>query len=136
MTAKDAGKVEREVKLGAWAGLQMPDLDDVVADARVELLPPLRLAATYFDTADLRLARWGVTVRHRTSVPATSEQPWTVKLPAGPGGEGRSRGASSSSRVPRAGSPRRWPASCAAWPAPHRWCRSPACAPTAVGGAA
>ena len=86
MTAPAAARVEREVKLGAWAGLVMPDLDGLVPGARVELLPPLRLTATYYDTADLRLARWGVTVRHRTSVPPTSELPWTVKLPAGPGG--------------------------------------------------
>ena len=86
MTAPTAARVEREVKLGAWAGLVMPDLDGLVPGARVELLPPLRLTATYYDTADLRLARWGVTVRHRTSVPPTSELPWTVKLPAGPGG--------------------------------------------------
>jgi CHAD domain-containing protein len=85
VTAASRARVEREVKLGAWAGLVMPDLDGVVAGARVELLPPLRLTATYYDTADLRLARWGVTVRHRTSVPPTDELPWTVKLPAGPG---------------------------------------------------
>ena len=85
MTAASTARIEREVKLGAWAGLVMPDLDGVVPGARVELLPSLRLTATYSDTADLRLARWGVNVRHRTSVPPTDELPWTVKLPAGPG---------------------------------------------------
>ena len=75
MTAASTARIEREVKLGAWAGLVMPDLDGVVAGARVELLPSLRLTATYYDTADLRLARWGVNVRHRTSVPPTEELP-------------------------------------------------------------
>ena len=72
------------MKLGAWAGFELPDLDGVVSGSRVELLPALRLTATYYDTTDLRLARWGVTVRHRGSVPATDELAWTVKLPGGP----------------------------------------------------
>ncbi len=79
-----AGTIEREVKLGAWPGFQLPDLDEVVPGARVELLAPLRLAATYYDTPDLRLARWGATVRHRVSAPATDEPAWTLKLPASP----------------------------------------------------
>ncbi|HVM66080.1 MAG TPA: CHAD domain-containing protein [Acidimicrobiales bacterium] len=78
------GTVEREVKLGAWPGFQLPDLDEVVPGARVELLPSLRLAATYYDTPDLRLARWGATVRHRLSAPPTDEPAWTLKLPASP----------------------------------------------------
>jgi CHAD domain-containing protein len=78
----EEGTVEREVKLGAWPGFQLPDLDEVIPGARVELLPALRLAATYYDTADLRLARWGATVRHRVSAPATDEPAWTLKLPA------------------------------------------------------
>jgi CHAD domain-containing protein len=76
--------IEREVKLGAWPGFQLPELDEVVPGARVELLPALRLAATYYDTPDLRLARWGATVRHRASAPPTDELPWTLKLPASP----------------------------------------------------
>ncbi len=78
------GTVEREVKLGAWPGFQLPDLDEVVPGARVELLPTLRLAATYYDTPDLRLMRWGATVRHRVSAPPTDEPAWTLKLPASP----------------------------------------------------
>jgi CHAD domain-containing protein len=34
-----------------------------------------RLSTTYFDTADLRLARWGCSLRHRVG------EGWTVKLP-------------------------------------------------------
>ena len=52
--------------------------DDVTAAARV----PRTLMAVYYDTADLRLARWGVTVRHRTG----DGTGWTVKLPEGEDG--------------------------------------------------
>lgn len=43
------------------------------------LLPrsPASLRATYYDTPDLRLARAGISLRHRRG----DEQPWTVKLP-------------------------------------------------------
>lgn len=40
------------------------------------------LVAVYYDTPDLRLARWGVTVRHRTG----DGTGWTVKLPEGEDG--------------------------------------------------
>ena len=49
--------------------------DGVTAVARV----PRTLMAVYYDTPDLRLARWGVTVRHRTG----DGTGWTVKLPEG-----------------------------------------------------
>jgi CHAD domain-containing protein len=38
--------------------------------------PPERNATTYYDTDDLRLARWGASLRHRPG------EGWTVKLPA------------------------------------------------------
>ena len=79
--------VEREVKLGAWAGMALPDLVEVVPGAGATSLPSQRLTATYYDTPDLRLARWGVTVRYRTVETAGAPDPeaeldWTVKLPA------------------------------------------------------
>jgi CHAD domain-containing protein len=46
--------------------------DGVIASAR----PPEHLSTTYLDTDDLRLARWGVSLRHRAG------EGWTVKLPA------------------------------------------------------
>jgi len=82
--------IEREVKLGAWPGLALPDLTEVVPGAGVTRLPALRQSAIYYDTVDLRLARSGVTVRYRSSVsigvagervPDSVELPWTVKLP-------------------------------------------------------
>jgi len=51
--------------------------DEVAAVAR----DPRTLLAVYYDTADLRLARWGVTVRHRTG--DSGGAGWTVKLPEG-----------------------------------------------------
>ncbi len=76
--------IEREVKLGAWPGMRLPDLDGVLPSVTVLALPAQRLSATYYDTADLRLARWGVTVRYRTAEPAGGDEPpWTVKLPEG-----------------------------------------------------
>jgi len=70
--------VEREAKLVAPPGLAIPDLNGVVPGATARALPVERLDATYYDTADLRLARSGITVRHRSG---ESGPPWTVKLP-------------------------------------------------------
>jgi CHAD domain-containing protein len=82
--------VEREVKLGAWAGLIVPDLTDIVPDGSVLNLTPQRLIANYYDTSDLRLARWGITIRHRAEdgSDARTSGTWTLKLPEqarGPG---------------------------------------------------
>ena len=65
--------IEREAKLQASVGFRMPDLhsEGVVASA----VEDRRLVATYFDTDDRRLLRWGVSLRHR------SGEGWTVKLP-------------------------------------------------------
>lgn len=92
--------LEREVKLGAEADFVLPDLTGVLPGAVVSVEAPRRLRATYWDTADLRLARAGITVRHRAGEGAegatelSRDEPpggggWTVKLPAGdnrPGG--------------------------------------------------
>lgn len=43
-------------------------------------LPVLELDATYYDTSDLELARWGITLRHREG---EAGPPWTLKLPDG-----------------------------------------------------
>src|SRR5438067_5351079 len=45
----------------------------------IEELAPLDLRATYYDTPDLRLARSGITLRHRTG--EADRAPWTLKLP-------------------------------------------------------
>ncbi|PZS23638.1 MAG: hypothetical protein DLM54_00935 [Acidimicrobiales bacterium] len=91
--------LEREVKLEAEAEFVLPDLTGVLPGAVVSVEAPRRLRATYWDTADLRLARAGVTVRHRAgeegSAPPGDEPPggghWTVKLPAGDNRTGDNR---------------------------------------------
>lgn len=76
------GILEREVKLGAWPGMALPDLDGVADGLRAEPLEAQDLDATYWDTADLRLARWGASLRYRTG---DGEARWTLKLPEGDG---------------------------------------------------
>jgi CHAD domain-containing protein len=67
--------LERETKLGAPAGYRLPDLggDGIVSVPRAAQ----RLVTTYVDTPDLRVVRWGASLRHRRG------EGWTVKLPAG-----------------------------------------------------
>jgi CHAD domain-containing protein len=66
--------LEREVKLGAGPGFHLPDLAGVVEGAAVAPPEAMRLETVYYDTADLRLARWGVSLRHRAG------EGWTLKL--------------------------------------------------------
>jgi len=80
-------KIEREVKLAAWGGFVLPALDDLAPDLSVEPLKVKKLDATYYDTRDLRLARAGVSLRHRIG----DDPPWTVKLPDGDSGPVMSR---------------------------------------------
>lgn len=80
-------KIEREVKLAAGDGFALPALDDLVAGLAVEPLATKTLDATYYDTGDLRLARLGVSLRHRVG----DDPPWTVKLPEGGSGPVMSR---------------------------------------------
>ena len=67
--------LEREVKLGAGPAFHLPDLNGVVDGVTVTPPEAVRLETVYFDTADLRLARWGVSLRHRAG------EGWTLKLP-------------------------------------------------------
>lgn len=69
---------EREVKVAAGPGMILPDLDGVLPGVTASVVPPQRLMATYYDTTDLRLARSGVTLRHRLG---GGGEAWTVKLP-------------------------------------------------------
>lgn len=76
--------VEREIKFDVSSDFRLAALN---LDApNLEILPPAvkELDAIYFDTADLRLARCGITLRHRSG----ESRPWTLKLPdRGSGGE-------------------------------------------------
>jgi CHAD domain-containing protein len=60
----------------------------LVPGASALSLPVKRLDATYYDTADLRLARSGITLRHRGG---ESGPPWTIKLPENGHGPGLTR---------------------------------------------
>ncbi len=55
----------------------MPDLRDLNEDIVVVAGEREELRTTYFDTEDLRLARWGMSLRYRVG------EGWTLKLPAG-----------------------------------------------------
>jgi CHAD domain-containing protein len=65
---------ERELKFTPGPAFRMPEFDDRDGcTAHAE--DTLRLQAAYFDTADLRLARSGASLRFR------NDEGWTVKLP-------------------------------------------------------
>ena len=72
--------VERETKLDVGEGFRLPGFDDVRDDIRVVRTDPVRTRTVYWDTPDLRLARWGCSLRYRDG------QGWTLKLPPTEGG--------------------------------------------------
>jgi CHAD domain-containing protein len=67
--------LESEVKLGAGPAFHLPDLSGVLDGIAVTPPEAVRLQTVYYDTPDLRLARWGVSLRHRAG------EGWTLKLP-------------------------------------------------------
>src|SRR6266849_5787113 len=80
--------LEREGKLGAGPAFHLPDLNGVIDGVTVTPPEAVRLETVYYDTPDLRLARWGVSLRYRAG------EGWTLKLPPSPPrGEGRQGGA-------------------------------------------
>jgi CHAD domain-containing protein len=68
---------EREIKLAAPPTVTLSPLSDPLAGVIAEPAGTCHLVATYYDTDDLRLARAGVSLRHR------SDEGWAVQLPAG-----------------------------------------------------
>lgn len=74
--------LETETKYEASGDVVLPPLDGLpqVASTRAD---EERLAAQYWDTADLRLLRAGLTLRRRTG---GHDAGWHLKLPAGPAG--------------------------------------------------
>jgi CHAD domain-containing protein len=66
---------EREAKLAAPVGFDLPELGGPDDGFLAEPQALRRLTTTYYDTPDLRLARWGASLRHRPG------EGWTVKLP-------------------------------------------------------
>ena len=71
---------EREAKLEAPPGFELPELGGPDDGFSAQDLPARRLRTTYYDTTDLRLARWGASLRYRPG------EGWTVKLPEGKDG--------------------------------------------------
>jgi len=67
--------LEREVKLAAPPAFTLPDLDDLAAAIETTPVDEQRLETVYYDTPDLRLARWGCNLRLRHG------EGWTLKLP-------------------------------------------------------
>lgn len=63
------------MRLQAGPGFQLPELDQVVEGVRAGPGDQRRLESVYFDTPDLRLARWGVSLHHQ------SGGEWTLTLP-------------------------------------------------------
>jgi CHAD domain-containing protein len=66
---------ERELKLAAPPDFRLLDLGSVAEDVVVTAADERRLTTVYWDTADLRMIRWGISLRHRAG------EGWTVKLP-------------------------------------------------------
>jgi CHAD domain-containing protein len=72
--------LEEERKYDVDPEFTMPPLNGKLPKGgRVLALPAKTLRATYYDTADLRLARTGVSLRFRSG--EAGKPPWTVKLP-------------------------------------------------------
>ena len=71
MAAKET--LERELKLAAPDGFELPDLGG-------EPLEPRTFTSTYYDTSDHRLARAGITLRRRVE---HGKGLWQLKLPEG-----------------------------------------------------
>jgi inorganic triphosphatase YgiF len=67
--------VEREIKLAVTPSFHLPNLEDVAAAVETSPVDERRLETVYYDTPDLRLARWGCTLRLRQG------EGWTLKLP-------------------------------------------------------
>ena len=66
--------VELELKLAAGPSFHVPPLDGLAEGVTAERPEEGRYETAYWDTADLRLARWGCSLRHR------SREGWTLKL--------------------------------------------------------
>lgn len=84
---RNAARAIREVehKFSVSETFELPDLS---LGGTLELIrdDPLTQTAVYYDTADLALFRWGITLRRRTG---GTDDGWHLKLPGRGGGNGR-----------------------------------------------
>jgi CHAD domain-containing protein len=85
---------EVERKLRVHALFRLPSLSGVTwGAASVQAQPAFTMLNTYYDTPDLRLFRWGVTLRRREGGP---DEGWHMKLPV----DGADAGTRDEIRVP------------------------------------
>ncbi len=78
MGSRPTEHVETELKFEVGLDFVLPDLTDVADGVAVTAPEVHLLAASYFDTADLRLAKAGITLRRRTG---GADAGWHLKLP-------------------------------------------------------
>ncbi|HZU74277.1 MAG TPA: CYTH and CHAD domain-containing protein [Acidimicrobiales bacterium] len=71
--------LERELKFDVEPSFVLPDLGEVDG-LGLEVRPPVKLEAVYYDTPAHDLLAWGATLRYRTSDGTAGR--WTLKLPA------------------------------------------------------
>ena len=76
---------ERETKLLIDPAVPFPPIEELLAGFGERTTETVAQTATYFDTADLRLTRSGVSVRFR------SDDGWTAKTPEAGAGDGLTR---------------------------------------------
>ncbi|MEY4169981.1 MAG: putative Adenylate cyclase domain, partial [Actinomycetota bacterium] len=76
---------EVELKFRVTGAFTLPDFMAVPGVSRVETRPTFTMSNVYYDTSDLRLFRWGITLRRRTGGP---DEGWHLKLPVQGAGEG------------------------------------------------
>lgn len=86
------------IKLSASPIFDLPDLSGLMDGVVAGTPQQARLETTYYDTRDLRLARWGLNLRHSRS------EGWTLQLPDGSSGTAPAR-----RELTITGSPRRPP---------------------------
>lgn len=78
MGSRPAEHVETELKFEVSADFVVPDLGGLADGVTVTEPEVFLLVASYFDTADLRLAKASITLRRRTG---GSDAGWHLKLP-------------------------------------------------------
>lgn len=70
---------EVERKFAVPSQFQLPNLASIATVTQIDEQEPIELDATYFDTDDLALFRWGITMRHRLG---GHDAGWHLKIPA------------------------------------------------------
>lgn len=71
-------EIEFKFRIPADVHLDLPELLDQASDSRVSPEPTRSMSAIYYDTSNLNLLRWGITLRHRTG---GGDDGWHMKVP-------------------------------------------------------